>query len=116
MSSLVLIETLPSYVTGGSVRFRVQWSEFLRADVRCGLRELIGDRTSVKPSDLFCQFIPSVALNANPCCSGFYLLQGLWGSPRFAFGLTSWRLHLIVSGILIASLAVCQYVFDRLGR
>ena len=47
--SLILIEALPSYVTGGSVRFRVQW------------------------------FNPSVALNANPCCSGFDLLQGLWG-------------------------------------
>ena len=74
-----LLGALPSYVTGGSVHFRVQWSEFLRADVRCGLRELIGDRTSVKPSDLFCRFIPSVALNANPCCNGFDLVQGLWG-------------------------------------
>ena len=44
-----LLGALPSYVTGGSVRFRVQW------------------------------FISSVALNANPCCSGFDLLQGLWG-------------------------------------
>ena len=95
ISSIVLIDTLPSYVQAGSW-LSCAMDRAPEADVRCGLRELIGNRIS--------------RLATLPLLS-FYSIRGVYA----IVGLHA--RHLINPGVLIAGLpvvSISMYVYCRL--